>query len=53
MEEILDLLRENNKMLTKICNYIDKVESKEYQNYEDFKNMMINLAANTLLNPKR
>ena len=50
MEEILYLLTENNRMLKKICDYIDKVESKQYQTNEDFKNMMINLIANSLIN---
>lgn len=40
------LLVENNKMLKRICNYIDKVESNNYRNHEDFKNMLINLIAN-------
>ena len=50
MEEILYLLAENNRMLKKICDYIDKVESKQHQTNEDFKNMMINLIANSLIN---
>ena len=42
-------LKENNEMLKKICNYIDKVESKSYQEQESFKNMIINLVANSLI----
>ena len=36
--EELQLLQENNKMLKKICNWIDKHDSTDYQNNEDFKN---------------
>lgn len=43
------LLKENNEMLKKICNYIDKVESKSYQDQEHFKNMLINLIANSII----
>ena len=37
-------------MLKKICDYIDRVDSKQYQANEDLKNMMINLIANSLIN---
>lgn len=46
------LLLEMHQMLVKICNYIDKVESPEYQQKEwerDFNNNMItNLASDRL-----
>lgn len=50
MEEVKTLLKENNEMLKKICAWIDKHESAEYQTNEDMKNMMINLIANSLIN---
>lgn len=47
-----ELLLEMHQMLVKICNYIDKVESPEYQRLEwerDFNNNMItNLASDRL-----
>lgn len=51
--EELQLLQENNKMLKKICNWIDKHDSTDYQNNEDFKNFIINLVANSIINPRR
>lgn len=46
------LLLKMHQMLVKICNYIDKVESPEYQRLEwerDFNNNMItNLASDRL-----
>ena len=49
IEELM-LLRENNRMLKKICDYIDKVESKEYQLEQQFNNMLINVVANATTN---
>ena len=53
MEEIKKLLQENNEMLKKLCAWVDKHESAKYQTNEDFKNFIINLIANALLNPRR
>lgn len=53
MEEIKNLLKENNEMLKKLCDWVDKHESTSYQNNENFKNFIVNLAANALLNPRR
>ena len=47
------ILQENNQMLKKICDWIDKHESNGYQNNEDMKNMLINLVTNTLTNMRR
>lgn len=44
------ILYENNKMLKKLCDWVDKHDSAEYQTNEDMKNMMINLIANSLIN---
>ena len=49
--EELTLLQENNKMLKKLCDWVDKHDS--YQNNEDFKNFIINLVANSIINPRR
>ena len=43
------ILKENNEMLKKICTYIDKIESTRYQDQEHFKNMLINLIANSII----
>ena len=51
--EELTLLQENNKMLKKLCDWVEKHDSTSYQNNEDFKNFIINLIANALLNPRR
>lgn len=52
LEEHL-LLQENNKMLKKLCDWVDKHDSNSYQNNEDFKNFIINLVANSIINPRR
>lgn len=44
-KEILELLRENNAMLKRVCAWIDKVESQEYRDSEDFRTFMINMSA--------
>lgn len=43
------LTKENNEMLHRIVAYIDKVESKAYQEREDMRNMAINLAADSII----
>lgn len=48
MEEILQLLKENNAMLKRIVAYIDKVESPEYRNSEDSKQLLFNLSSDML-----
>ena len=50
--EELTLLQENNKMLKKLCDWVDKHDSSDYQNNEDIKNLFINLIANALINGK-
>lgn len=45
MEELLDLARQNNAMLKRICTYIDKVESQQYRDGEDFRAFLINMCA--------
>ncbi len=49
MEELLLDLRkivlENNQMLRRICNYLDKVESPEYRDMEDKRAFNVNVAA--------
>lgn len=47
-QEILTLLRENNAMLKRICDYIDKVDSESYRINEDMKQFAINLSANAV-----
>lgn len=47
-QEILELLRENNAMLKRICAWIDKRESNEYRDSEDIKQLCINVLANSL-----
>lgn len=45
MKSLDDKITEIHSMLVKICNYIDKVESSEYQNKKDEKNFIINVIA--------
>lgn len=45
MEEIIQLLKENNIMLRYIASYIYKVDSSQYKDSEDLKNLMTNLVA--------
>lgn len=47
--EILELLRENNAMMKRVCAWIDKVESQEYRDGEDFRAFMINMCADVLV----
>lgn len=49
MEELLQLTRENNEMLKRLCAYIDKIESPQYKENEDMKNMLINLVADSII----
>lgn len=49
MDELLRLTRENNEMLKRIVEYIDKVESPQYKENEDMKNMLINLVADSII----
>lgn len=46
MEELLELTRENNRMLKRIVRYIDMVESPQYRDEEDKKQFFFNLLAN-------
>lgn len=48
MEELMQLTRENNEMLKRICAYIDKVDSESYRMNEDMKQLAINLSANAV-----
>ena len=45
-QEMLTLLRENNAMLKRVCQRLDKIESAEWQTNEDMKQLAINLCAN-------
>lgn len=44
-DEILTLLKENNKLLHRIADYIDKVDSPEYTYNRQMQSLAINLAA--------
>lgn len=48
-QEILTLLRENNEMLKRICDYINKVDSESYRMNEDMKQFAMNVAADVLV----
>ena len=52
-QEEQQILYENNKMLKKLCDWVDKHDSASYQNNEDFKNFIINFVANSIINPRR
>lgn len=41
-----ELLLDIHQMLCKVCNYIDKVDSSEYQKLRDDRSFSINVAAN-------
>lgn len=49
MEQLLlnlkEIVLENNQMLRKICNYIDKVESPEFIQKSEEKEFALNVAA--------
>lgn len=49
MEELLELVKQNNQMLKKVCDYIDEQNSQQYKDQEAFRNMIINMIANTLI----
>ena len=49
MDELLELTRENNAMLKRICAYIDKVDSDNYRMNEDMKQFAMNVAADVLV----
>lgn len=51
--EILELLRENNAMLKRICAWIDKRESNEYRDSEDIKQFVMNCVANIMTSPRQ
>ena len=44
-----ELLLEIHQMLVKVCNYIDKVESPEYQKKQDEKEFNSNVFADLLV----
>lgn len=44
-----ELLLEIHQMLVKVCNYIDKVESPEYQRKQDEKEFNSNILADILV----
>ena len=52
LDDLFKLTYENNQMLHKIVDYIDKVNSEEYKTVEDFKNLITNLVANMYINNK-
>lgn len=49
--EIVELLRDNNAMLKRICAWIDRVESGEYRDSEDMKQFVMNCVANMMTSP--
>lgn len=48
MEELLELTRENNRMLKRLCAYLDMIESPQYCDQRDMKEFAMNMAANLL-----
>lgn len=46
--EILQITKQNNELLIKISNYIDRVQSNEYIISEDQKRIVMNMIANML-----
>lgn len=52
LDDLFKLTYENNQMLHKIVDYIDKVNSEEYKTVEDFKNLVTNMVANMYINNK-
>lgn len=46
MEELLRLTRENNQMLKRICAWLDKTESAEWQTNNDMREFVMNCVAN-------
>lgn len=52
IEEIYKLCKENNEMLKQILEYINKIDSNDYRNSEDIKNLVTNLVANMYINNK-
>lgn len=51
--EILELLRENNAMLKRVCAWLDKVESNQYRDSEDMKQFVMNYVANMMTAPRQ
>lgn len=51
-EEIYKLCKENNEMLKQILEYINIIDSNDYRNTEDIKNLVTNLVANMYINSK-
>lgn len=51
--EIVELLRDNNAMLKRICAWIDRVESGEYRDSEDMKQFVMNCVANMMTAPRQ
>lgn len=47
--ELMELLRENNAMLKRVCAWLDKVESQEYRDGEDFRAFLINMCADVMV----
>lgn len=52
-KEILELLRENNAMLKRVCSWLDKVESNQYRDSEDMKQFVMNYVANMMTAPRQ
>lgn len=46
MEELIRLTRENNEMLKRICAWLDKTESAEWQTNNDMREFVMNCVAN-------
>lgn len=52
-KEILELPRENNTMLKRVCDWLDKAESNQYRNSEDMKQFVMNCVANIMTSPRQ
>ena len=52
MNELLELVRENNKMLKEILDIMREISSKEHIQKEDMKSFAINLLADIMVEYK-
>lgn len=52
LKELLELTRENNTMLKRVCAWLDKTESAEYQTNADMRDFAINCVANLLMSQR-
>lgn len=52
LQELLELTRENNSMLRRVCAYIDRIESPRYKEERQLTSFLINCAANEMAEMK-